>query len=94
MLCQRPGFNTATPIELAELRHRLLNDAATDTDAPHQAPVAMNLPVLLSSRVAQIHAPFGPMIWQKKTGKVATTVGNRLLAEPKLLICFTVSEPI
>ena len=44
---QRPRLNATLLIEFAELRHRLLNDTTTDTHAAHQAPVAMNLPVLL-----------------------------------------------
>ena len=90
MLRQRPGCNPAALIEFAELRHRLLNDAPADTNAAHQAPIAMKLPVLLASRVAQIHAPFKPMTWRKKTAKVATTLRNQPRAVIKRLICFTV----
>jgi hypothetical protein len=36
---------------------RLLNHASANPNAAHQTPIAMNLAVLLSSRVAQIHAP-------------------------------------
>jgi hypothetical protein len=52
-----PSFNAAALVKLAKLRHRLLNDAPPDAHAPHQPPVAVDLPVLLANRVAQIHAP-------------------------------------
>jgi len=48
----------AVLIELAELRHRLLNDATTDAHAAHQPPVTMDLAVLLARRVAQVHAAY------------------------------------
>ena len=41
----------------SELRYRLLNDAPTNPDAAHQAPISVDLPVLLAGRVAQVHAP-------------------------------------
>jgi hypothetical protein len=44
-------------IELAELRHRLLNDAPANTNAAHEAPIAVTLTVLPYRRVAQVHAP-------------------------------------
>src|SRR5208283_470536 len=44
-------------IKLAELRYRLLNDAPTDPNAAHEAPIAVHLPVLPDCRVAKIHAP-------------------------------------
>src|SRR5262249_48141987 len=44
-------------IELAEMSYSLLNDATTDTNAAHEAPIAMKLPVLPYRRVAQVHAP-------------------------------------
>src|SRR5215469_5461622 len=65
MTRERPGFDAAALIKFAEMRHRLLNDAPTDPNAPHQAPITMNLPVFLADRVAQIHAPSEP-ITQKK----------------------------
>src|SRR5712691_1117813 len=52
-----PCFNPSMLIKLAELRYRLLNDAPTDTNAAHQAPIAVKLPILPYCRVAQIHAP-------------------------------------
>jgi hypothetical protein len=55
--CQRPRFNATVLVELAKMRHRLLDDAPPDAHAAHQTPVAVNLPVLLANRVAQIHAP-------------------------------------
>jgi hypothetical protein len=57
VLRQRPGFDAATLVEFAEMRHGLLNDATTNPNATHQTPIAMNLAVLLAGRVAQIHAP-------------------------------------
>ena len=44
-------------IELAEMSYSLLNDATTDTNAAHEAPIAVKLPVLPYRRVAQVHAP-------------------------------------
>jgi hypothetical protein len=41
----------------AELGHRLLNNATTNTHAAHQSPIALNLAVLANRGVAQIHAP-------------------------------------
>jgi hypothetical protein len=43
-------------VEFAKMRHRLLNDATANTNAAHQPPIAVNLPVLPYRRVAQIHA--------------------------------------
>jgi hypothetical protein len=40
------------------MRHRLLDHTSPNAYAPHQAPVAMNLPVLLANRVTQVHASF------------------------------------
>jgi hypothetical protein len=44
-------------IELAKMRHRLLDDASPDTHAAHEPPIAVKLPVLPYRRVAQVHAP-------------------------------------
>ena len=55
MLRQRPRFDAAPLIEFAEMRHGLLNDATTHTNAAHQPPIAVNLPVLPKRRVPQIH---------------------------------------
>ena len=52
--------NATVLIELAKMRHRLLNDAPADAHAAHQAPIAVNLPVLLANRMAQVHAPSEP----------------------------------
>ena len=57
---QRPRLNATVLIKLAKMRHRLLNDTTPDTNAAHQPPIAVNLPVLLANRVAQIHAPSEP----------------------------------
>jgi hypothetical protein len=56
MLRQCPGFEAATFIEFAEMRHRLLNDAPPDPHAAHQPPIAVNLTVFPQRRVAQIHS--------------------------------------
>src|SRR5215472_13076426 len=66
MTRERPGFDAAALIKFAEMRHRLLNDAPTDPNAPHQAPITKNLPVFLADRVAQIHAPSEPITQKKK----------------------------
>ena len=55
-----PRLNTSVLIELAKMRHRLLDDAPPDTHAAHQAPIAVDFPVLLANRVAQVHAPSEP----------------------------------
>ena len=57
---KRPRLNASVLIELAKMRHRLLNDTPPDAHAAHQPPIAVNLPVLLANRVAQIHAPSEP----------------------------------
>ena len=54
---KRASLNASMLIELAKLRYRLLNDAPPDAHAPHQPPVAVDLPVLPDRRVAQVHAP-------------------------------------
>ena len=53
---QRPRLQPASLVELAKLRHRLLDHTTADPHAAHQTPVAMNLAVLLPRRVAQVHA--------------------------------------
>src|SRR3970282_1359722 len=42
-------------IELAQLRHRLLNHPATVTHRANQLPVHVRLAILLSRRVPQVH---------------------------------------
>jgi hypothetical protein len=54
---QRPCFNATALVQLTKMRDGLLNDPTTHTNAANQAPIAVNLAVLLASRVAQIHAP-------------------------------------
>ena len=44
-----PRLNTSVLIELAKMRHRLLDDASPDTHATHQAPIAVDFPVLSST---------------------------------------------
>ena len=80
MARQRPRLKPSVLIELAKLRHRLLDHAPADAHAAHQAPVAVNLPVLLANRVAQVHAPSQPPPAPKKIPKVGTTRPNQPLA--------------
>ena len=54
---KRPCLNASVLIELAKMRHRLLDDASPDAHAAHQPPIAVKLPVLPYRRVAQVHAP-------------------------------------
>ena len=51
-----PGLELAVLVELAQLRYRLLNHPPPDAHAAHQAPVPVNLAVLLARSVAQVHA--------------------------------------
>ena len=82
---QRPRLHATLLIQLAEMGHGLLNDPTADTDAAHQTPIAVDLPVLLANRVAQIHAPSQPAKQQKKTPLVVTTRPNALRSDPQLL---------
>ena len=52
---ERAGFNATVLVKLAKMRHRLLNDAPPEANTAHQAPIAVNLPVLPQCRVPQIH---------------------------------------
>ena len=83
---QRPRLNPAVLVKLAKMRHRLLNDATPDANAPHQTPIAVDLPILLANRMAQVHAPSEPVSPRKKIPKVVTTRSNRLVRTPQLLI--------
>jgi hypothetical protein len=85
---QRPRLQPPLPVELTEMGHRLLNDATTDTNAAHKAPIAVNLPVLFANRMAQIHAPSEPTAPPKKIPKVVTTRSNQLRAPANRLIRF------
>jgi len=87
--CERPRLNTSMLIELAKLRHRLLDHAPSDAHAPDQPPVAVDLPVLPANRVAQIHAASEPHPKPKKIPKVGTTWPNQPCALPKALIRLT-----
>jgi hypothetical protein len=60
-------------IEFAELRDRLLNYAPSNPNAAHQSPITMDLPVLFTNRMAQVHAPFDPTQASQKIPKVVTT---------------------
>ena len=63
---QRPRLNATVLIKLAEMRYSLLNDTASDTNAAHQPPIAVNLPVLFANRMAQVHAPSEPTASKRK----------------------------
>jgi len=54
---QHPRRDPALLVELAKVRHRLLDHPLADTHAAHQAPGAVRLAVLLANRMAQVHAP-------------------------------------
>jgi hypothetical protein len=49
---QRPCFNATALVQLTKICDGLLNHPNADTNAANQAPIAMNLAVLLASRVA------------------------------------------
>src|SRR5215471_12301735 len=68
------------------MRNHLLNHPPTHANAAHQAPIAMNLPVLLANRVAQIHAPSEANTLRKKIPKVVTTPANQFRSPPNQLI--------
>src|SRR3979411_71241 len=54
---QRPRLYATLLIKFTQMSYRLLNNPTTNTNAAHQAPIAVDHPVLLTSRMAQIHAP-------------------------------------
>ena len=70
---QRARFEAAAFVEFAEMRNRLLDHSPPHPDAAHQRPVAMDLAVLLASRVAQVHAPSKSRPPAKEMAMVATT---------------------
>ena len=86
---QRPRLNAAALVQFAEMRYGLLNDAAPDANAPHQTPIAVDLPILLANRMAQVHAPSQPRPPGKKIPKVVTTRSNRPRKPSNQLIRFT-----
>ena len=45
-MCKRARLHPPVLIELAEVRHRLLDHPPSETNAAHQAPIAVNLTVL------------------------------------------------
>ena len=57
---KRARLHPSVLIELAKVRHRLLDHPPSNAHAAHQAPIAMNLAVLLANRMAQVHAPSEP----------------------------------
>ena len=54
--CQCPCLGASSRVQLAELRHGLLDDLAVATHGTNQAPVRVHLAILASSRMPQIHA--------------------------------------
>src|SRR6516165_6746094 len=85
---QCPCRHTALFIQFTEMRNHLLNHTPTDADAANKAPIAMNLPILLANRVAQIHAPSEPIAPPNKIPKVVTTPRNHPRTPPNRLIRF------
>src|SRR4029078_12494895 len=79
-------LNASVLIELTQMRYRLLDDAPPDPHTAYQAPIAMNLSVLLANRVAQVHAPSEPRPQPKKIPKVVTTRSNHPRAPSNPLI--------
>src|SRR5208282_20821 len=86
---QRARLHTSVLVELAKMRDRLLDHPFSNTNAPHQTPIAMNLPVLPANRVAQVHAPSEPTATASKRPKVVTTRSNQPRAPSKYLIRLT-----
>src|SRR5262249_42601906 len=88
-------LNASVLIELTQMRHRLLDDASPDAHAAYQAPIAMNLSVLLANRVAQVHAPSEPRPQPKKIPKVVTTRSNhpRAPSNPLILLASPPAKP-
>jgi hypothetical protein len=83
---QCPRFDPPMLVKLAEMRHRLLNHTPADAHAAHQAPITVDLAVLLANHVAQVHAPSEPRPRPKKIPKVVTTRSNRLRMHANTLI--------
>src|SRR5262249_30381543 len=91
MPCERAGFDATMLVKLAEMRHRLLNDAPPNANAAHQAPIAVNLPILPQRRVPQIHGAESNLTRRRqKIPLVGTTRPNPLLAPTQPL---DLSEP-
>ena len=78
---KRPRLNATMLVDLAEMRHRLLNDTTPDANAAHQPPIAVNLPILARRRVPQIHGAKSNLTRQyPKISLVGTTCPNPPLA--------------
>jgi hypothetical protein len=86
---QRARLDPSPLVELAKLRHRLLDHPPPDPNAAHQAPIAMNLPVLPANRVAQVHTPSEPISAPQKIPLVVTTRSNPPPPPSKYLIRLT-----
>src|SRR5262245_59471875 len=83
---QRPCLDPSMLVEFTKVRHRLLDHPLADPHAAHQAPVAVDLAVLLANRMAQVHAPPEPPPPQKKMPKVVTTRRRAPFRSPNPLI--------
>ena len=78
---KRACFNAAALVKFAKMRNRLLDHTPADPHAAHQAPIAVDLPVLLAeSYGADTCAIRIELRRQKKIPKVGTTRPNRLAA--------------
>jgi hypothetical protein len=53
---ERSRLQPTSCIQLAKLRHRLLDHPATDSHTAHKTPIAVDFAVLPHCRVAQVHA--------------------------------------
>ncbi len=86
---QRACAQASRFIELAQVRDRLLYHATADAYRAHQPPGAMDLAVLLSRRVAQVHRCASERTpTQLPRGKVGTTRRFAPHAECKSMIPF------
>jgi hypothetical protein len=87
---QRPRLQSSPRIELAKLRHRLLDHPATDPHAAHKTPVAMDLAVLPPRRVAQVHALISTQPTSKENGDgrhytpIRASTSRQLLDPPQI----------
>ena len=66
---KRARLNPSVFIKLAKVRDRPLDHPPSNVNAAHQAPITMNLPILLANRMAQVHAPSEPITGRKKNAQ-------------------------
>src|ERR1700683_3593887 len=84
---KRPRLNPTVPVDLAEMRHRPLNDTAPNANVAHQPPIAMNRPVLAQCRVPQIHGAESNLTRHRpEIPLVGTTCPNPRLAAAQPLV--------